>query len=309
MEEKTGSERKERLIRQQYGQVGKHAVCKVCSWTKRAIRGQGCCYKHYFYGISTGKCLEMSPILICNQRCKHCWRDQSLFAKEMKDEIDDPEDIVEGCIKARRQLLIGFKGNGHVDQEKVEDCLVPKQAAISLTGEPTLYPQLPELIEKFYEKGFDSVFLVTNGTVPEMVRKVIGLKRPPTNVYLSVEAWDKHNYKEFCQPLEEGQWEKINKTMDILRESDQTTVLRITCVKGFNMEDPARFKWILEKMQPTHVECKGYMFVGYSRKRLQHENMPTHEEVKEFAEKLAEISGYKVKGEQKESEVVLLSRC
>ncbi|MFH1682785.1 MAG: 4-demethylwyosine synthase TYW1 [Candidatus Woesearchaeota archaeon] len=307
MEEKTGSEREERFVRQQYGQVGKHAVCKVCSWTKRAIRGEGHCYKHYFYGISTGKCLEMSPILICNQRCKHCWRDQSLFAKEMED-VDDPEEIIEGCIKARRQLLIGFKGNENVDQEKVEEFLIPKQAAISLTGEPCLYPKLPELIEKFYEKSFDSVFLVTNGTVPEMVKRVVELNRPPTNIYLSVEAWDKDNYKEFCKPLEEGQWEKIQETMNILRESGQTTVLRITCVKGFNMDDSNKFKWVLEKMRPTHVECKGYMFVGYSRKRLQQENMPLHEEVKEFAERLAEISGYKLKGEQEESRVVLLSR-
>ena len=42
---------KDKFVRQQYGRVGNHSVCKVCSWTKKKIRCGESCYKHHFYGI------------------------------------------------------------------------------------------------------------------------------------------------------------------------------------------------------------------------------------------------------------------
>ena len=211
-----------------------------------------------------------------------------------------------------KRLLIGFQGNKKVNPEELAKCMQPKQAAISLTGEPCLYPKLPELVTEFFKQNFDSVFLVTNGTIPSMIKKLGQLETPPTNIYLSMEAWDEQSYLDFCRPLNKNQWEKINESMDILRQTKEEnkikTVLRITCVKDFNLDKVEQFKWIIEKMQPTYIECKGYMHVGYSQKRLERTCMPQHEEVKQFAEKLAKITGYKVKGEQKESWVVLLSR-
>ncbi len=333
-----------KFVRQQYGRVGRHSAVKICGWTKKFIRCGESCYKHHFYGISTGKCLEMSPMLICNQRCRHCWRDHSLFSDKMdsvdmsemknisehiknhqtkEDDIkirhlsrkivcDEPMEIIEGCINERKRLLMGFKGWEKVDFGRFEECLVPKQAAISLTGEPCLYHKLPELVDCFYAKSFDSVFLVTNGTVPSMLEKLSKLRRLPTNIYLSVEWWDQESYINFCKPLDEKQYEKILESMEILKklkEKGKTkTVLRITCVKGFNMDDVGRFKWIVDKMQPSYIECKGYMFVGQSRERMVKENMPDHSEVKQFASELASLVDYKVKDEQKESWVVLLGK-
>ena len=43
--------------------------------------------------------------------------------------------------------------------------------AISLTGEPTLYPKLPELIKEIHSRGKTS-FLVTNGQHPEVLQKL-----------------------------------------------------------------------------------------------------------------------------------------
>ena len=68
------------------------------------------------------------------------------------------------------------------------------------------------------------------------------------------------------------------------------------------------FAELIEKADPDFAEIKSYMFVGYSRKRLEIENMPLHTEVKQFAEKINEHLGYHLAGESKPSRVVLLSK-
>lgn len=65
---------------------------------------------------------------------------------------------------------------------------------------------------------------------------------------------------------------------------------------------------LIEKTQPTYIEAKAYMHIGFSNLRLGFDNMPMHGEVREFADKLAEASGYRVINEASESRVVLLSK-
>jgi tRNA wybutosine-synthesizing protein 1 len=38
------------------------------------VRGQGGCYKHTFYGITSYQCMEMTPSLACANKCVFCWR-------------------------------------------------------------------------------------------------------------------------------------------------------------------------------------------------------------------------------------------
>jgi tRNA wybutosine-synthesizing protein 1 len=56
------------------------------------------------------------------------------------------------------------------------------------------------------------------------------------------------------------------------------------------------------------VEVKGYMYLGYSRKRLVRENMPEHKLVRSFAEKIASACDYRIKDENILSRVVCLER-
>lgn len=44
---------RETLSQQGYRMVGSHSAVKQCRWTRNALRGQGQCYKHTFYGISS----------------------------------------------------------------------------------------------------------------------------------------------------------------------------------------------------------------------------------------------------------------
>jgi len=48
------------LKKAKYG-VADHSTVGLCHWTKKSFRGEGTCYKHKFYGISTHSCMEFSP--------------------------------------------------------------------------------------------------------------------------------------------------------------------------------------------------------------------------------------------------------
>ena len=65
---------------------------------------------------------------------------------------------------------------------------------------------------------------------------------------------------------------------------------------------------LIEKANPTYIEAKAYMHIGFSNLRLGFERMPMHTEVKEFSRQLAEKTGYTIIDEAPESRVVLLSR-
>ena len=67
---------------------------------------------------------------------------------------------------------MGHYGDPNQDKKKLDESLLPNHYAISLSGEPTMYPKLPELIK--YLKSLEatkSIFLVTNGQEPDMIQK------------------------------------------------------------------------------------------------------------------------------------------
>ena len=252
----------------------------------------------------------MTPSLYyCTQQCLFCWRAQSGDLQVRWDETkipkqDPPEEIVEGCFKAQERILTGYKGNEQADWRKFQEALTPKQVAISLTGEPTLYEPLGELINTFRQKGL-STFLVSNGTLPKKLSK---LSQEPTQLYISLCAPNEQVYKRVCRPEFNGAWQKLNETLILLQSFRCPTVLRMTLVKELNMSSIDEYAKLVEKANPTYVEAKAYMHIGFSGLRLGFERMPGHAEVKDFAQKLAEKTGYMVINEAVESRVVLLSK-
>jgi tRNA wybutosine-synthesizing protein 1 len=217
---------------------------------------------------------------------------------------DSPEEIVEGSIKAQLEILSGYKANPKTNQQKLKEALTPKHAAISLTGEPTLYHPIGDLIQVFHKKGF-TTFLVTNGTMPmELAR----LSEEPTQLYVSACAPDEETFKRVCRPQVPKAWERLNATLTLLPSFRCPVVIRITLVRGCNMENTAGYAKLIEKANPTYVEPKAYMHVGFSTLRLGYENMPSYGEIYAFASRLAIETGYNVIDESKESRVALLSR-
>jgi tRNA wybutosine-synthesizing protein 1 len=293
------------LERQQYRIAGRHSAVKICNWTKRSLRGEGSCYKQKFYGIQSHRCLQMTPAVAwCTNRCVYCWRaiEKTLGNGMEGVGLDEPGDIIDACIESQRKLLSGFKGFGGVDLHKWLEAQEPNQAAISLAGEPTLYPRIAELILEFRKRKF-STFLVTNGQLPERLEGI----EEPTNLYISLDAPDRETYRKTDCPSFPDFWQRLEKSLELMNSFSCAKVLRLTLVKGINMKNPEGYADLIKKASPDYIEVKGYMFVGFSRKRLDKGNMPLFREVKAFSEKVMELTGYGFKDEQKESRVILLS--
>lgn len=299
------------LETQKYHLVGGHSAVKRCRWLYETLVHNRPCYKQKFYGIKSHQCIQMTPALhYCTMRCRFCWRIQSGDIDSLKWEEtrtpkwDEPEEIVEASVEAQLKLLTGYKGNSKTEKMKLREALRPKHVAISLAGEPTLYPYLGELIRNFHQHGF-TTFLVSNGTVPEALIK---LTSEPTQLYVSLCAYDEQSFLKTCRPQIPKAWEKLNQTLALLPSFKCPTVLRLTLTRHLNMSNSEEYARLIEKANPTYVEPKAYMHVGFSRLRLGFENMPSHEEIQDFALKLAEKTGYNVLSQAPESRVVLLSR-
>jgi tRNA wybutosine-synthesizing protein 1 len=297
----------EKLEKTGYRFVGheKHAATKICHWTKKSLLDQGVCYKQKFYGIKSHRCLQMSPsIPFCHHKCLFCWRDTSVTKNKINVNFDDPKIIIDECIEAQKKLLCGFFGNSKVNMDKLIEAQEPKHAAVSLAGEPLLYPLIDDLIREFHKRDL-TTFLVTNGINPSKLDKI---QIEPTQLYVSLDASNKKIYELLCNPQVEKGWLKLNKTLELLSNFDCKTVIRITCVKGYNMGNPLEYAKIINRSRPDFVEIKAYMFVGESRRRLTWNNMPTYQNVHDFAMSIAEKCDYHISNYSKESRVILLTK-
>jgi tRNA wybutosine-synthesizing protein 1 len=273
------------------------AAVKPCLWCKRALKGGEMCYKHQFYGIESHRCVQMTPTLRCNHRCLFCWRS---FEHEITGEEEyPPEQILEGLMGLQKKALSGYKVSPYVTPEKFEEALSPKHVAISLSGEPTLYSQLPELIGMLNSAGY-TTFLVSNGTRPSVLKRC-----SPFQTYVSLVAPDQETYLQICRPLEDT-WQNVLESLSML--GSRRSALRLTLVKGLNDIYPERYARLISDSGARFVEVKGYMYLGYSRRRLQRSNMPDQEYVKEFAGKISEHSGYRIIDESPLSRVVCMER-
>ncbi len=290
--------------------MGKHSAVKRCKWLYESLVHNRVCYKQKFYGIKSHQCIQMSPSLFyCTQQCLFCWRAQNgdlqITWNELKlPEWDSPEEILQGSLKAQDRILSGYKGNLQANPQKLREALAPRHVAISLTGEPTLYTPLGELLHAFHAKGF-TTFLVSNGTMPN---KLAELGEEPTQLYISVCAPDETVFKRVCRPQIAGAWEKLNESLGFLQSFRCPTVLRMSLVKDRNMTGVDGYAKLVQKANPTYIEAKAYMHIGFSTLRLGYDAMPQHKDVQAFAASLAEQTGYRIIDEAPESRVVLLSK-
>ncbi len=295
-----------RMERSGYRFVGRHSAIKICNWTRQSIRGVDSCYKCKFYGISSNRCIQMTPTVFwCSFNCPHCWRQHRYTLPPENIEWDSPTFILDECIREQIQILQGFKGSSTADQEKVEKAMMPKHVAISLAGEPTLYPMLPEFIVEVIWRGM-TAYLVTNGTNPDAVKKLINYQ--PTNLYISVYGATPDVYKRTTAWMIENAFNRVMQSLSFMKQFSCNTVFRMTLMKNLNMVDAEGYATLIEDAQPTFVELKGYKAVGGSQKRLGPEFMPTHEEIMAFAELIQQHTDYTIVDQKENSSVALLTK-
>ncbi len=247
----------------------------------------------------------MTPVVRCNERYVFCWRDHAGHAYELDDVAwDDPEAVVDASIDLQRTLLSGFGGNDDVPREVFEEAMEPRHVAISLDGEPTLYPYLPELVEAFHGRDI-TTFLVSNGTRPEVLAEC-----DPTQLYVSVDAADRRTFGEVVNAVEDSAWDRLVETLDVLAAKDDTrTVLRTTLLNGYNMHHPEWYAAMVDRADADFVEMKAFMHVGNSRDRLDRGVMPDHADVVAFTEAVGDyLPTHPVLRDVPKSRVALLAR-
>ncbi|MEK6959143.1 MAG: 4-demethylwyosine synthase TYW1 [archaeon] len=294
-----------------YGFVDDASI-QVCEWNKKALRGEGKCYKQDFYGVHCVSCHQMTPLTFwCNNSCIFCWRPKE-YMKTNAPKGAAPKEIIEGLIKRRAKLISGFGGHEGVPKEKFAEGLEQRHWAISLSGEPTLYKELPKLVRQLKErKGTETIFIVTNGQNPSMIMKMWKEDSLPTQLYVSMVAPREELYRKITCNREKSGWKNYLKSLSSLALLPTRSVIRLTLIKGKNdsPKDIEEFAELLEAVQSDFVEVKAYMWLGFSRKRLAEENMPYHEYVKEFAGKLLlKMPSYHLEAEKTDSRILLLKK-
>lgn len=243
----------------------------------------------------------MTPTTECNHLCLHCWR--PIDDMPRLGEPGEPKELLDGILREQQRILSGYGGAKTTDMARLEEARCPKHAAISLMGEPTLYPHLKELIEEISRRDMTS-FLVTNGTQPDVLQDI-----RPTQLYLSLNAPDPVLYERICNP-KGALWGKVQESLDIVKDHPSRTVVRMTLARDMNMnvQDIGGFARLLDRAEPDFIEVKAYMHLGRSRERLDRDSMPSHSEIVEFARRLGESLGYNLEAEVPLSRVALLSR-
>lgn len=298
------------LLQQQgYRLVGSHSAIKQCRWTKSAMLGEGQCYKHTFYGINSHRCMEGTPSLACANKCTFCWRGHANpVTTSWTYQTDDPKSIVSESIARHLELVENVAASPRALPERIAEARRVGHMALSLVGEPVLYPHAPELVHELHKRGI-STFLVTNGQFPEELQQLSWV----TQLYVSLDAPNEHDLKEISRPLFKDHWQRLRRSLEVLREKRpyQRSVARLTVLKDKNMDKDAcdGYAELVQLGDCDFVEVKGATFAGWDdRTGLSMESVPWHEDVRDFAQQLSQsLPGYEIACEHEHSCSVLLA--
>ncbi|XP_071882280.1 S-adenosyl-L-methionine-dependent tRNA 4-demethylwyosine synthase TYW1B isoform X2 [Anas platyrhynchos] len=293
------------LTKQGYKLIGSHSGVKLCRWTKSMLRGRGGCYKHTFYGIESHRCMEATPSLACANKCVFCWRHHTNpVGTEWRWKMDQPEMILQEAIENHQNMIKQFKGVAGVKADRFEEAMTAKHCALSLVGEPIMYPEINRFLKLLHQHNISS-FLVTNAQFPDEIRNL----EPVTQLYVSVDASTKESLKRIDRPLFKDFWQRFLDSLKALSEKQQRTVYRLTLVKAWNVDELRAYADLVSLGKPDFIEVKGVTYCGESSaSSLTMANVPWHEEVVRFVQELVElIPDYEIACEHEHSNCLLIA--
>jgi tRNA wybutosine-synthesizing protein 1 len=234
------------------------------------------CITHFFF-LSNKPCQNLLCIL-------HGSHHKNPVGKEWRWKTDDPHFIVQQAVETHVQMIKEAKGIPGVRLDRWKEAHTVRHCALSLVGEPIMYPRIDELLADLHERKI-STFLVTNGQHPT----AIGTLRPITQLYVSVDAPTKQSLIEIDRPLFQDAWERLKQSLVGLKDKGQRTVARLTVVKGWNSDEVEGYAALVALGKVSLVEVKGVTFCGKSdASNLNMSNTPWHHEVVALTQKLKE---------------------
>ncbi|KAJ8280787.1 hypothetical protein GJAV_G00058970 [Gymnothorax javanicus] len=293
------------LTKQGYKLIGSHSGVKLCRWTKSMLRGRGGCYKHTFYGIESHRCMETTPSLACANKCVFCWRHHTNpVGTEWRWKMDPPEQILQEALENHQSMIWQFRGVPGVRPERFDEGMAVKHCALSLVGEPIMYPEINSFLKLLHQRRISS-FLVTNAQFPDEIRSL----EPVTQLYVSVDASTSESLRKIDRPLFKDFWHRFLESLRALGEKEQRTVYRLTLVKAWNVDELKAYADLIALGKPDFIEVKGVTYCGESSaSTLTMANVPWHEEVVHFVQQLADmLPDYDIASEHKHSNCLLIA--
>ena len=214
-----------------------------------------------------------------------CWRHhKNPVGKEWHWKTDDPHFIVEEAVQKHIQMIKETKGIPGVRMDRWQEAHTVRHCALSLVGEPIMYPRIDELLHDLHTRKI-STFLVTNGQHPAAIESL----RPITQLYVSVDAPTQESLIEIDRPLFSDAWERLRQSLASLKAKGQRTVARLTVVKGWNSDELSGYAELIALGHVSLVEVKGVTYCGKSdASNLNMSNTPWHHEVVALVKQLKE---------------------
>uniref|UniRef100_A0A2I3SUU1 tRNA-yW synthesizing B n=1 Tax=Pan troglodytes TaxID=9598 RepID=A0A2I3SUU1_PANTR len=246
-------------------------------------QGRGACYKHTFYGIESHHCMETTPSLACANKCVFCWRHHNNpVGTEWRWKMDQPEMILKEAIENHQNMIKQFKGVPGVKAERFEEGMMVKHCALSLVGEPIMYPEINRFLKNL---------------------------EPVTQLYVSVDASTKDSLKKIDRPLFKDFWQRFLDSLKALAVKQQQTVYRPTLVKAWNMDELQAYVQLVSLGNPDFIGVKGVTYCGESSaSSLTMAHVPWHEEVVQFVRELVDlIPDYEIACEHEHSNCLLIA--
>ena len=113
--------------------------------------------------------------------------------------MDSADMIMQGALEQHCKMINQFKGVPGVMPDRLDEGMNPVHCALSLVGEPIMYPEINRFLRLLHNRRISS-FLVTNAQFPDAIRQL----EPCTQLYVSVDASTKESLKKIDRPLFKG---------------------------------------------------------------------------------------------------------
>ena len=214
-----------------------------------------------------------------------------------------PETILAGVHRLQKKALAGYNAvlDNTVTEEKWKEALAPKHVAISLSGEPTLYSRLPELADLFNANGY-TTFVVRTARTRTCSQNAGRSSSTSRSMHLT-ETYE----RPACRwATRTGTGAGYRRALPNYQQNARRCGSRLS--PGTTTQSRRATPGSSRTQGHTFVEVKGYMYLGYSRNRLQRNNMPEHAQVRKFAERITASCDYKIRDENPLSRVICLER-